>query len=60
MRWGKAKQQQHMHIDEQDESLEAGSCIRCNGVQYTLCDVLGNGAHCTVWRCLRVSSGGPR
>ncbi|KAL1507873.1 hypothetical protein AB1Y20_007480 [Prymnesium parvum] len=36
-------------------ALEAGFCVRCEGVQYALSEVLGRGAHCTVWRCLRIS-----
>ena len=56
MRWGKPRPV-HVHSEiVASESFEAGLSIHCNGAQYTLCDVIGTGAHCTVWRCLRVSS----
>jgi len=58
MRWGKPRAERSSHAAV--DSFEPGLCISCNSVQYTLCDVLGSGAHCTVWRCLRVSSVGNR
>ena len=41
--------------------LEGGYCFRFASARYTLCSEVGRGAHCVVWRCLRVSkAGSPR
>ena len=38
--------------------LDGGVCFRFAGGRYTLSSEVGRGAHCVVWRCLRVSSHG--
>ena len=57
MRWNSAT--------SPDESkaalLEGGLCFRFAGGKYSLSSEVGRGAHCVVWRCLRLSKfGQPR
>ena len=52
MRWGKA-----VPASEPTGTIEHGTCLRFSNMQYTLSDLIGSGAHCSVWRCLLVSAG---
>ena len=56
MRWGRASP------DESKATLlEGGVVFKFAAGRYTLCSEVGRGAHCVVWRCLRVSKlGEPR
>ena len=45
-------------VKRQPAQLECGLCFRFAGGRYTLCSEIGHGAHCVVWRCLRVSKDG--
>ena len=56
MRWGRVSPDEAKPF-----LLEGGFCFRFSGSRYTLCSEVGRGAHCVVWRCLRVSqAGSPR
>lgn len=64
MRWGRLREHPtFVEAQMQDvpvKDVELGLCFTCNGFQYTLAQLLGRGAHCSVWRCLRISRDEPR
>jgi serine/threonine protein kinase len=54
MRWGRTTSPDEVKA----ALLEGGLCFRFASRRYTLSSEVGRGAHCVVWRCLRVSSQG--
>jgi serine/threonine protein kinase len=59
--WGPAMGMSPSPEEANGALLENGHAFRFGNVRYTLSNEVGRGAHCVVWRCVRVSKqGNPR